>query len=92
MMLFISLIAALIYNIYIIVCIDIQAKQSLLILIILEASIYDEGVLSDGFISGGSLCPDRVMCGGGFVQGGFVPPSRSTPQASRPPTVHSTAI
>ena len=54
-------------------------------MIILEASIYDEGVLSEGFISGRSLCPDGVMYGGFFSEGdlskgvlsggGFVPPS-----------------
>ena len=36
------------------------------------ASIYDEGVLSEGFLSGRSLCLDGVMYGGGFVRGGFV--------------------
>ena len=41
-------------------------------LIILEACIYDEGVLSEVFMSGRSLCPDGVMYGGGFVRGGFV--------------------
>ena len=40
------------------------AKLSLIILIILEASIYDEG-----FMSGRSLCRDGVMYGGGFVLG-----------------------
>ena len=48
------------------------AKLSLLLLIILEASIYDEGVLSEGVLSGRSLCLDGVMYGGGFVRGGFV--------------------
>ena len=52
------------------------AKLSLLLLIILEASIYDEGVLSEGVLSGKSLCLDGVMeldlYGGGFVRGGFV--------------------
>ena len=28
--------------------------------------------LSEGFMSGRSLCPDGVMYEGGFVQGGFV--------------------
>ena len=51
------------------------AKLSLLLLIILEASIYDEGVLSEGVLSGRSLCLDGVMYGGGFVLGGFVLPS-----------------
>ena len=56
------------------------AKLSLLLLIILEASIYNEGVLSEGVLSGRSLCLDGVMYGGCFVQGvlsgeGFVPPS-----------------
>ena len=45
------------------------AKLSLLLLIILEASIYDEGVLSEGVLSGRSLCLDGVMYGGGFVRG-----------------------
>ena len=48
------------------------AKLSLLLLIVLEASIYDEGVLSEGVLSGKSLCLDGVMYGGGFVRGGFV--------------------
>ena len=48
------------------------AKLSLLLLIIVEASIYDEGVLSEGVLSGRSLCLDGVMYGGGFVRGGFV--------------------
>ena len=49
------------------------AKLSLLLLIILEASIYDEGVLSEGVLSGRSLCLDGVMYGGGFVRRGFGP-------------------
>ena len=49
------------------------AKLSLLLLIILEASIYDEGVLSEGVLSGRSLCLDGVMYGGGFVRRGFCP-------------------
>ena len=57
---------------YYIVCTNIQAKLSLIILIIQETSIYDEGVLSEGVLSGRSLCTDGVMYGGGFVQGGFV--------------------
>ena len=50
------------------------AKLSLLLLIILDASIYDEGegVLSEGVLSGRSLCLDGVMYGGVFVRGGFV--------------------
>ena len=61
---------------YYIVCTNIQAKLSLIILIIQEeSSIYDEGVLSEGVLSGRSLCTDGVMYGGGFVQGGFVLPS-----------------
>ena len=48
------------------------AKLSLLLLIILEASIYDEGVLSEGVLSGRILCLDGVMYGGDFVRGGFV--------------------
>ena len=51
------------------------AKLSLLLLIILEASIYDEGVLSEGVLSGRNLCLDGVMYGGAFVRGGFVLPS-----------------
>ena len=61
------------------------AKLSLLLLIILEGSIYNEGVLSEGVLSGRSLCLDGVMYGGCFVRGcfvrgvlsgeGFVPPS-----------------
>ena len=31
-----------------------------------------EGVLSEGVLSGRSLCLDGVMYGGGFVRGGFV--------------------
>ena len=58
--------------IYYIVCTNIQAKLNLIILIILEASIYDEGVLSEGFLSERSSCPEGVMYGGGFVQGSFV--------------------
>ena len=51
--------------VYIYMCIYIYyAKLSLIILIILEASIYDEG-----FMSGRSLCRDGVMYGGGFVLG-----------------------
>ena len=38
------------------------AKLSLLLLIILED---DEGVLSEGVLSGRSLCLDGVMYGGG---------------------------
>ena len=40
-------------------------------LIILEFSITDEGVLSEGFMSGKGLCLEGVMYGGGFVQGFF---------------------
>jgi hypothetical protein len=47
-----------------ILCTYIHAKLSLIILIILEACIYDEG-----FRSGWSFCRDGVMYGGGFVQG-----------------------
>ena len=54
-------------------CTYIQAKLSVIILIILEASVYDERVLSEGFMSGRSLCPDVVMYGGGFVRRGFCP-------------------
>ena len=54
------------------------AKLSLLLLIILEASVYDEGVLSEGVLSRRSLCLDGVMYGGGFVRGGFVLPSSIT--------------
>ena len=49
-----------------IVCTYIQAKLSVIILIILEASIYDEGVLFEGFMPKRSLCPDGVMYGGDF--------------------------
>jgi len=56
------------YNYYI-ACTYIQAKLSVIILKILRASIYDEGVLSKGFMSGRSLCPDGVMCGGFFSKG-----------------------
>ena len=45
----------------------IHTSQVHIIFIILEASIYDEGVLSKGFMSRKSLCPDGVMSGGGFV-------------------------
>ena len=45
------------------------AKLSLLLLIFLQASIYDEGVLSEEVLSGKSLCLDGVMYGGGFVRG-----------------------
>ena len=48
------------------------AKLSLLLLIILEGSIYNEGVLSEGVLSGRSLCLDGVMYGGCFVRGCFV--------------------
>ena len=38
-------------------------------LIILEFSVTDEGVLSEGFMSGKGLCLEGVIYGGGFVQG-----------------------
>ena len=41
----------------------------------IEASIYDEGVLSMGFMSRWSLCPDGVMYGGVCPEGicpGFI--------------------
>ena len=61
-----------------IVCTYIQAKLSVIILIILEAraSIYDERFLSEGFMSGRSLCPDGVINGGvlskGILSEGFL--------------------
>ena len=50
---------------------------SLIILIILEASIYDEGVLSEEFMSERSICAD-VIYGEGFV------PDSLPPEASMP--------
>ena len=65
--------------------VKLTAKLSLLLLIILEASIYDEGILSEGVFSGKSLCLDGVMYGGVLSEGvlsegvlsggGFVLPS-----------------
>ena len=59
--------------IYTVVCIYILAKLSVIILIILEASIYDEGVLSEGFMSRRSLCPDGSYIMRGFCPRGFCP-------------------
>ena len=58
------------------------AKLSLLLLIILEASIYDEGVLSEGFCPEGAyvlmeLCMEGVLSEGVLSGGGFVLPSRN---------------
>ena len=41
-------------------------------LIILESSICDKGVLSEGLMSRRGLCVDGVMYGGGFVREGFI--------------------
>ena len=50
------------------VCTYIQAEFSLSILIILESSIYDEGVLSRR-----GLCLEGVIFGGGVCPKGFCP-------------------
>ena len=44
----------------------LHVPLSVIILIILEASIYDEGGLSEGFMCGRSLCPGGIIYGGFF--------------------------
>ena len=55
-----------------ILCTYIQAKLSLIILITLEASICDDEVKSEEFMSGRSLWSDGVMYGGGLSGGVFI--------------------
>ena len=46
----------------------IKIKIKLIRLFILEFNITDEGVLSEGFMSGKGLCLEGVMYGGDFVR------------------------
>ena len=62
--------------IYIIVCTNIQAKLSLIILIILEASIYERVFCPRGFCPEGAyVLLEGVLSKGVLSGGGFVPPS-----------------